>query len=396
MKLSRRSQVWWTVFPVALVLIVAGAVLFRPTENLDQTWRTAEEDFRAGRWDRAEKALTRLARARPPKEEDWGLRAQIAIARERPDEALEDLAHIPDAHPLAPQARLLAGQIELRRDRIRHAEVFLRAAAALDPKLIQARRELIYIYGIQLQRQKLADTFRSLWTLAPLTYDDVFVWCLARGVKWDPSEQVATLERFLKADPDDRLSRLALAENLQAVGRLDDALACLSPMSDDDSDARAMRARLAIDRGDLATADHLLAGGPKEHAGLARLRGRRALLHKDGNEAMTQFRIADAAEPNQRETLAGIATAARMAGDQDTASRYANRARDHDALNTLLQRAASAEGRSDPRLPLQLADACAAVGRTAEARAWIQVAVQRDPLNTEAQQALHRIGQADK
>jgi tetratricopeptide (TPR) repeat protein len=377
--------------PLGLVVILGSLFLLRPAENPDQIWRKAEDDFRAGRWDRAEEGLARLSRARAPTGQDWILRAQIAMARERSDEALTSLAKIQDGHPFAPQARLLSGQLELRRDRIDRAEGLLRQAVNLDPKLIAAWRELIYIYGVRLQRQKLSDSFLALASLTPLTYDDVFVWCLTRGVKWDPAEQVKTLDRFLKADPDDRLSRLALSENLQALGRLDDALKCLTALSDADPDARAMRARLAIDRGDLASASSLLASGPEKHSGLARLRGRMALLHKDSKEAMRQFEIADEAEPNQRDTLSGLATAARMAGDNETAERYGKRTREHDALSALLQRAATAEGRADPRLPLQLGEACAAISRNDEARAWIKVAVQRDPLNREAQQALHRI-----
>ena len=49
--------------------------------------------------------------------------------------------------PLAARARLLAGQAELRRSRVRHAEEWLIAATRLDPRLVQAHRELIYIYA---------------------------------------------------------------------------------------------------------------------------------------------------------------------------------------------------------------------------------------------------------
>ena len=61
---------------------------------------------------------------------------QAAKALGRPDEALAELARIPDGDPAAPRARLLAGQIELRRDRVRRAEAALLAALELDPTLV--------------------------------------------------------------------------------------------------------------------------------------------------------------------------------------------------------------------------------------------------------------------
>ena len=63
---------------------------------------------------------------------------------------------------MAAQARMLAGQTELRRDRVRLAEELFHAALALDPRLVQAHRELIYIYGMQLRRRELSREFMAL------------------------------------------------------------------------------------------------------------------------------------------------------------------------------------------------------------------------------------------
>src|SRR5207245_1511075 len=119
---------------------------------------------------------------------------------------------------MSPQARLLAGQIELRRNRVRAAEAHLLAASRLDPKLVQAHRELIYIYGMQLRRVDLNVQFRTLSRLSALTFNNVFHWCLIRNSVWEPREMVSTLGSYIEADPDDRWSRLALAENLRMLG----------------------------------------------------------------------------------------------------------------------------------------------------------------------------------
>jgi len=92
--------------------------------------------------------------------------------------ALDALARVPDDHYMAPQARLLAGQSELRRDRVRQAEEWLRAALELNPQLVQAHRELIYIYGMQLRRTELGAEFTALSKLSDLTFDNAFHWCL--------------------------------------------------------------------------------------------------------------------------------------------------------------------------------------------------------------------------
>ena len=142
------------------------------------------------------------------------LQGQHAAARLEPGAALAVLNRVPDDHELAPQARLLAGQIELRRDRVRIAEELFHAALRLDYSLVQARRELIYIYAMQLRRTEFSEQFLALSRLTPLSADNVFHWCLLRNNSWEPGEAAATLVRFVAADATDRLSRIALAENL--------------------------------------------------------------------------------------------------------------------------------------------------------------------------------------
>ncbi len=81
-----------------------------------------------------------------------------------------------------------------------------------------------------------------------------------------------------------------------------------------------------------------------------------------------------------------------MIGDQKSAEPLRQVARDLERLNTLVQRAAVAPARRDPGLMRELGAACAALHRDAEARVrGIQLAVARDPLDRESQQALFRL-----
>src|SRR5262249_5916091 len=147
------------------------------------------------------------------------------------DQALDDLAHVPDSHRMAAQARLMAGQVELRRDRLRFAVEALRAAVRLDPRLVQAHRELIYIYGLQLRRAVLDAEFRALASLMHLTFDEAFHWCLLRNESWDPTETAQMLAKCVAADPGDRWSRLSLSENERRMGLLGEAESALEGLA---------------------------------------------------------------------------------------------------------------------------------------------------------------------
>lgn len=385
----------WPWIAAALVAAAAAAWAVRARTvagvDPDRLWNEAETDFQAGRYDRTEASLARLARLREPTGLDWILRAQVAMVRRRDDEAIADLARVPEGHRMAAQARLLAGQLELRRKRVRKAESWLLEATRLDPALVQAHRELVYIYGMQLRRPELSARFRTLAGLTPLSYDNVWHWCLTRNSLWEPREIVDELRRYVEADPEDRESRLALADNLRRLSRWTEAESTLAPITDADPDARAVRARIALDRGDDATAEELLAGGAPGHAELARMRGRLALARRDGPAAVKHFQAALAADPDHRDAVFGLGQALAMAGDPAAAAPYIAAARDHDALGTLMQRASTPEGRKDPELMRALGAACEKIHRTPEARAWYDLAIRTNPLDQQAQKALFRL-----
>jgi predicted Zn-dependent protease len=389
-----RRRTWVALTAAATAAILgAWAVRGRTGTGADPelVLRQAEADFAAGQIDRAESALARLARLRAPTPPDRFLTAQVATIRHRYDAAVAELALVPDSHPVAASARLLTGQVELRRHRAGSAERSLRAAIALDPTLVQAHRELIYIYGVMLRRPELNAEFLALSRLVPLTYENVFHWCLTRNTVWEPKELTEELQSFVAADPTDRWSRLALAENLRQVGRHEDAEGVLAPLPATDPDSRAIRVRIALDRGDDQAAEALLADGPADHAGLARLRGRFALAHRDGPSAVKHFRAAYAVEPDDRDTVFGLGQALVMVGDEAAAAPFLAAARDLDALGSLVQRASAPSGRKDPRLLRALGAACEKVQRFPEARAWYNLAIDLEPLDSEAQKALSRL-----
>jgi tetratricopeptide (TPR) repeat protein len=386
-----------TVVAPALALAMAGAVGvtigIRSCRDAqpDRLVQRATVAFQSGRWDRAADILVRL---RDPPVDAWVLRAQVAIARGRTDEALAALARVPDTHAMAPWARLRQGQLELRRQRLASAEAAFLRTLALDPRVDQARRELVYIYGMQLRRHDLDAQFRALAERAPLSRAEVMTWSLTRVINWEPHEVAADLQRFVAADPTDRWSRLALAESLRQQGQFHEAERTLDPLPATDVDARGLRARIALEAGDQRAAASLLAEGPADHPALAVLRGRLALHLRDVPGAIQQFRTALAREPHHRDALFGLGRALKLSGQAAAAEHWQKAALAQDALDNRLQSLALRPGSDDPATCSTLGDLCEAAGRLPEARAWYRLAIATNPLDLRSQQALFRLRRA--
>ena len=387
------SWIWrLSLCVVALVVGYGGLRAVRVgTTNPDEIWKRAEADLENGKLGSVDSALEQLSRLRKPNPLDWFLGGQLAVARHHADEAIDLLSRVPDDHYLAPRARLLAGQTELRRSRVRYAEEWLIAATRLDPRLVQAHRELIYIYATQLRRAELNAEFTALSELTDLSFDNAFHWGLLRSNSWEPGKEIDGLSRYIEADPRDRWSRLALAENYRRMGRTDDAEQTLAGLPSGEPEVIDLLARIALDRQATEKAERLLANGPKDDPLLARLRGRLALAQGDAKSAVAYFRIAFAADPLNRETLFGLAAALELSGDPKATLPYRQTAAKLDRFNSLIQRAAGRGARADTNLMRQLGAACAALQLNAEARAWYKLAISANPLDSESQEALYRL-----
>jgi tetratricopeptide (TPR) repeat protein len=392
-RLLWRGWVW--LVSLALMALVVGYWVWlahRPhAPGADAVWLQAEADFNAGGYERVQSALDRLQRLRQPTPLDCFLRAQLAMAQQHNDQALDDLARVPDQHDMAALARLLAGQCEMRRDRVLRAEEYFKAALALHPGLVQAHRELIYIYGIQLRRAELRADCMALWELNALTFAHLFLWCFLRNDSWGRRETAASLARYVTADPSDRRSRLALTENYLRLGCLDDAESTIAPVPRDNSETIALQAWIALYRGEPEDAERLLLLLPSDDPLSARIRGILALGRRDVQTALRNFRISYAADPDNRETIFGLVAALELSGDPKAAERLRESARRLEKLDGLIKLAAAPDARRDADLMRQLGAACAAVNRRAEARAWYTLAIALDPLDSKSQQALFRL-----
>ena len=80
----------------------------------------------------------------------------------------------------------------------------------------------MYLYGVQRRCSELSTEFAALAEAAPMSFDQVSLWCLIGTAPWDPREVQPILAAFVQADPSDRESRLALAEAYGSLGQHED------------------------------------------------------------------------------------------------------------------------------------------------------------------------------
>jgi tetratricopeptide (TPR) repeat protein len=389
-----RWAVWRAVLLVALGVgaVIASRIWVRSSPEVHQRLDLLQDawiEFNAKSYDRATAILDRRAAQVEPTPLDWMLRARIAESQGRLLEALDHLKKIPDSDPISSQAWLKAGQIELARHNARAAEAALHRSLALNSDQIQPYRELAYLYTVQRRREECDAQFRALAKRMPLDYVLAFGWCQNFCRIWDPSEGCRVLSRFLEFNPDDRISRIALAINLRVANRLDEARSTLAPLPDSDPEARALWAQFAMDAGEFDAAHALTRDGPADHVRLNVIRGLVALNSGDTRKSADYFRAALRRDPQDRDATHGLGFALRLLGDPqgkeltDTALRY------DDLKRAIVLSVKTID--TDPRLFYKLGELCESIHRIDEARVWYQLAVKRDPLDPQAHQALARL-----
>ena len=385
----------WSALALGLFVLSVGvgvaALMSRPGDDPTTIRLEARRAADAGQWELADSWLKRFSDLTT---DDWLLRAIISYNLKSLSDAEESLRHIPADGPLAAQALLWQGRIELARFRARPMEDSLRRALKLDPKLAEARRLLVYLYGTQDRRQDLLEQFAALAEIGPLTFGLINHWCIThQDIFNEPSKLKADLEKFVAADPGDRLSRLALAMNERKLGHLDRAGEILAPLPDTDADALACRAEVAFDRADYPAGESWLAKGPTQHARLERLRGRLASRQGDRASALKHYRLSDSLEPNHWETNYGLSQA--LPPDDPATLELRDRRRAQRELEEMLTTIAQNKA---PKTELcrKLGALCEEAAYLPEAQSWYRLAIKMDPLDKPSQQALARLKSSER
>ena len=144
---SRSLKTLGLIMAIALGVLVSAFVLrSRPSADTATLRQMARDSSQRGQWSMAESFLDRLP---DPLPDDWLLRAVVATSLNKPEAASQYLAKIDSKGPLAAKVALVSSSVELDRHRARPMEEALRLALRLDPKLAEARRRLVFLYGTQ-------------------------------------------------------------------------------------------------------------------------------------------------------------------------------------------------------------------------------------------------------
>ncbi len=383
----------------ALVLVVAlgaFAAWRMRTERTDpdRLWAKAERAFLSGDWKQASALLKQLERLRPKTALDWTLEAQLAIALGHFSQAFSALARVSDSHPIAPQAHLLAGRLHRQLRCLRKAEVEFRQALELKPGLIEARKELLYILGLQSRRREVDAEFHQLARLTRLNHQDLMTWALTHFTHWQP-DIVADLDGCIKADPEDRDSRLAVVELLLERPGVESYIErILQPLPDTDPDALAVRINLAFNLGRFDQAESLLAKAPANNPRIARMRGEMAMRRHDLDGAIRHFREALSAEPYDRVSPMQLAQALQLKGDKAAAHVYLDRVKRLNRVYKTINQMHSPKREEHTTDLAELGKVFEEAGLNEEAKAWYSLAIATDPLDGSAQEGLYRTGRS--
>jgi tetratricopeptide (TPR) repeat protein len=357
----------------------------------------AQAESAAGRPAEAEAALARLARIRRLTVPERLLRSRAASDRGRIADALAALdgTGVPTRGPDAALIATRRGELEMERHRFRAAEAELKRALVLNPKSVDARRRLIWLYAQQGRSAEITAESVALASSSNVEFLDMVMWTLARHEPLELADVSDALGRAVEADPDDRVSRLALAETLRRLGRLDQADATLAALGPTEREARAVRARVALDRGDTAAAEAVLGSdaGDERGASSSELRGRLALGRGDATAAVRHFRVALEIAPDDRDAQFGLSQALRLTGQAESARPLAESARAQDRLEWLVQNARAPNRRNDLATLQAIAGACQALGRRDEARGWYRLALRLAPEDAGVREGLSRLDQ---
>ena len=217
-----------------------------------------------------------------------------------------------------------------------------------------------------------------------------FAWCQNYCGLWDPKEAYDVLRELVAEDPDDRWSRLALATCCRLTNQREEAEKVLGWLPDEDADARAIRIKLAIEQGAIASAEELAREGPNDNPRLTLMRGELALRGNNPRQAAEYFRAVLQSQPEDRDALQGLGVALRKLGDSG-GDRYLQFAARQDKLRRTINEVSDTTIETDPKLFFKLGEMCESLNRLEEAKTWFQLAISQDPLDAQAHQALARL-----
>lgn len=342
----------------------------------------------------------RLAWYRPDDIDLVFRRAELADRAGDAAAAAAILSAVPDSDPQASRARYLEGLVHRNAYRLDDAERAFRASAKIDPKMVEAHRNLIGLLGVEHRRADQADALQA-WirsgfgVIEPLRLMGQSVVVIPPGTLDKTTDEGTILERALEAQPQSRHVRPALARFLRNRGESAEASKLLDEwLKDQHNDIAACIEKLAtlVESGEDDAAQTFAATIHESTSEIAEYwlyLGDLKRNRKRWDEAADCYRKASSIDPRNPETYYRLAECLRSSGQKDESAHYLKK---HADLRRLAEAAAAVDAnRPTGSAILEAARLCADLGRTLEARAWVNEALRLDRDNAEARALLTRI-----
>ena len=319
---------------LAIVLVAAGYVAQRVWISALVT--AAEQAARRGDWAETIRVLERVRRYGGLDAQLRGLGFRAALKREDPVMAERYLRSA--AEPQGDEV-LQCADLYLRRDHVEDALRVLNRSIHFEANTWRrAARRCVMIYGVlrdeNRQRHKLGVLVRqgtpsdARWAAGLLAQGEAVI----PGDEVPPGfDELATLERVVRVDPDWSRPKVALAHALRSRGRLDEALALLGDVVTREpgfSDARVEEIACRLEAGEEGPVVALLDAPSAELAGDPDFQALRGAWH-DANdrpsEAIAGYRESLRLRPGHPATLYRLSRALESSGRSEDARREQRR-----------------------------------------------------------------------
>jgi tetratricopeptide (TPR) repeat protein len=284
-------------------------------------------------------------------------------------------------------ARYFQGTVLMELHRAREAEANLRRSTELNPDYLPPHERLVELYVSHMRRDETRRELSHVGRLRPWKIDELVMYTVAGERVTPVDEGIGLMRAFLKVDPDDLTSGLALARYFSAGDRTDDALQLLRRLAirfSDDERIAAQEVEELLRKRDLAAVSLVLAKYPltsRSDVSFWHSYGKYWFEKGDWNKAADCLRVVVARDPENLPAAYQFGTALARGGHLDQAKSHLARSE----LLDKLQREALRIPRRDRRqagalLPIVLETArlLVEVERFAEAAWWYDQAAALD------------------
>jgi len=389
-KVPTRARWVWAVLAVVSLLALGGflaANQFNRRTKLDLHRVQADIAAAKEQWDAAAAELEQMLAIDPTSEAGWLMLADVRSRQGNLAEAMRCLKLVPARSARRADALLLEGTVLLKMGRASRAEAALKECLAINRGSIEARRRLVFLYGLELRR---AELHQVLWELFELNAAQGLDFVLLSGssfIVWNAAEILPTVEAFVAADPNDARARTAVGRYRLRRNEPEQAAILLGEacrLAPSDVEPHVALAECLLETGGLAELASFLQGLERswpDEPRLSYLRGRIAEESDRVEEAIAQYTRAVQRDPDHKESLYRMGQLLTSSGRRAEAEPHLARAKTLAERELLLSTVVST---GEPRVyAAQIARLEVELGHGALARAWYTETVRLNPDDAE-------------